>query len=103
MEDTLTFTRLGVTGTLKQTLQSTNPIQSMFDVVRTAQRNVKRWRPGDMRQRWTAAGMLEAERHFRRVKDQPRPTETRSAHPARTHPHQHNPIPTEEAATVHAA
>ncbi|MGH2991775.1 MAG: hypothetical protein ACRDMA_18320, partial [Solirubrobacterales bacterium] len=30
-------------------------------------RNVKRWSDGDMRLRWTAAGMLEAERQFRRV------------------------------------
>jgi putative transposase len=30
-------------------------------------RNVKRWQNGDMCLRWTAAGMLEAERQFRRV------------------------------------
>lgn len=68
LEETLTVTRLGVTGTLKRTLHSTNPIESMIEIVRRTQRNVKRWRDGDMRQRWTAAGMLEAERQFRRVK-----------------------------------
>jgi putative transposase len=68
MEETLTLTRLGVTGTLRRTLSSTNCIESMFDTVRTAQRNVKRWRDGDMRLRWTAAGMAEAQRGFRRVK-----------------------------------
>jgi len=68
MEETLTVTRLGVTGTLKRTLHSTNPIESMIEIVRRTQRNVKRWRDGDMRQRWTAAGMLEAEKQFRRVK-----------------------------------
>jgi len=31
------------------------------------QRNVKRRRSGEMRLRWTAAGMLEAEQQFRRV------------------------------------
>jgi hypothetical protein len=31
------------------------------------QRNVKRWRDGDMRKRWTAAGMLVAEQQFRRI------------------------------------
>ena len=31
------------------------------------QRNVKRWQRGDMALRWTAAGMLEAERQFRRI------------------------------------
>ena len=28
---------------------------------------MKRWRDGDMALRWTAAGMLEAERQFRRI------------------------------------
>jgi hypothetical protein len=31
------------------------------------QRNVKRWQDGDMRKRWTAAGMLVAEQQFRRI------------------------------------
>jgi len=39
----------------------------MIDTVRTTQRNVKRWRDGDMRRRWTAAGMLVAEQQFRRI------------------------------------
>jgi transposase-like protein len=68
MEETLTVTRLGITGSLKRTLHSTNPIESMFNIVRATQRNVKRWQSGDMRARWTAAGMLEAERNFRRIK-----------------------------------
>ncbi len=67
LEETLTVTRLGITGALRRTLSSTNPCESMISVVRTTQRNVKRWRSGDMRLRWTAAGMLEAERQFRRV------------------------------------
>ena len=68
LEETLTLTRLGVTGALKRTLCSTNPIESMLSTVRRTQRNVKRWRDGDMRLRWTAAGMAEAQRSFRRVK-----------------------------------
>jgi len=68
MDETLTLTRLKITGTLLRTLSSTNCIESMFDTVRTTQRNVKRWRDGDMRLRWTAAGMAEAQRGFRRVK-----------------------------------
>jgi hypothetical protein len=39
----------------------------MIEVVRYTQRNVKRWRDGDMRKRWTAAGMLVAEQQFRRI------------------------------------
>jgi putative transposase len=67
LEETLTVTRLGVRGTLKRTLASTNPCESMIETVRRISRNVKRWRTGDMCLRWTAAGMLEAERQFRKV------------------------------------
>ncbi len=67
MEETLTLTRLGVTGSLKRTLESTNPCESMLEIVRRTQRNVKRWSSGEMALRWTAAGMLEAERQFRRI------------------------------------
>jgi putative transposase len=67
MEETLTVTRLGVRGDLKRTLASTNPCESMIDTVRRISRNVKRWQNGDMCLRWTAAGMLEAERQFRKV------------------------------------
>jgi hypothetical protein len=36
-------------------------------VVRDVDRNVKRWRSGKMVERWTAAGMLEAEKRFPRI------------------------------------
>jgi transposase-like protein len=67
MEETLTLTRLGITGSLKRTLESTNPCESMIECVRRTSRNVKRWSSGEMALRWTAAGMLEAERQFRRI------------------------------------
>jgi len=70
LAETLTITRLGVRAdsTLGRTLQTTNPIESMLSVCRERARNVKRWRGGEMALRWTAAGMLDAERSFRRVK-----------------------------------
>jgi putative transposase len=67
MEETLTVIRLGIRGKLKCTLESTNPAESMIDCVRTTQRNVKNWSSGEMGLRWTAAGMLEAEKQFRTV------------------------------------
>ncbi len=67
MPETLTLMRLGINGQLAKTLASTNPIESMIEIVRYTQRNVKRWREGDMRRRWTAAGMLVAEQQFRRI------------------------------------
>lgn len=68
MEETLTVIKLGITGKLKQTIESTNPAESMIECVRRTSRNVKNWQSGDMAMRWTAAGMLEAEKQFRRVK-----------------------------------
>jgi len=67
LEETLTLTRLGINGQLKRTLESTNPIESMIEITRRTSRNVKRWQSGDMCLRWTAAGMLEAERQFRKI------------------------------------
>ncbi len=67
LDDTLTLMRLGITGKLATTLSSTNPCESMIEIVRHTQRNVKRWQDGDMRKRWTAAGMLVAEQQFRRI------------------------------------
>jgi len=68
LAETLTVTRLGVNGALLRTVMSTNPVESMIDIVRAHARNVKRWQPGDMRLRWAAAGMLAASEQFRRVK-----------------------------------
>jgi putative transposase len=67
LTETLTLTRLGIRGSLKRTLASTNPCESMIECVRRSSRNVKRWQSGQMCLRWTAAGMLEAERQFRRI------------------------------------
>lgn len=52
---------------LLRTFKSTNPIESMISIARDSHRNVKRWRNGRMALRWIAAGMLEAEKQFRRV------------------------------------
>lgn len=67
LEDTLTLHRLRVPGSLRKTLRTTNPIESIFDTVRVACRNVKRWRPGDQRERWIGSGLLFAEQKFRRI------------------------------------
>jgi putative transposase len=68
LEETLTVHRLGVGTLLRQTLASTNPIESCFSIVEKVARNVKRWRAGDHALRWTATGLLEAEKKFRKVK-----------------------------------
>jgi len=42
-----------------------------LSTVQRVARNVKRWREGDQPLRWTATGLLEAERKFRRIKGYP--------------------------------
>lgn len=68
LDETLTVHRLGITGLLRKTLSSTNPIESCFSVTKTITGRVKRWRKGDMVQRWAVAALLRAESRFKRVK-----------------------------------
>jgi transposase-like protein len=68
LEEILTLHRLKVPALLRKTLQSTNPIESMFSTVRHCERNVKRAANSKMRQRWLAAILLHCEKSFRRVK-----------------------------------
>jgi putative transposase len=68
LAEALTVNRLGVGGKLLQTVESTNPIESMIEIVRDHAGRVKRWSSGEMALRWAAAGMLAAEGQFRRVK-----------------------------------
>lgn len=69
LDQMFTVRRLGIDGTLARTLVCTNMIESMISIARTTTRNVKRWRDeGDMRRRWCAAGLLEAETKFRRIR-----------------------------------
>jgi putative transposase len=67
LDETLTVIRLGVPEKLRRTLASTNVIESALSVTRVLTARVKRWRDGDMRQRWCAAGLMRAEEKFRRV------------------------------------
>ncbi len=68
LDEMFTVARLGIDGRLAKTLTTSNPVESMISIARTTNRNVTRWRDGQMVLRWTAAGMLNAERAFRRIK-----------------------------------
>jgi transposase-like protein len=103
MEETLTVIKLGITGKLRRTLACTNPCESMIDTVRRTQRNVKRWRDGEMGMRWTAAGMLEAEKQFRKVIGYTQLPELAIAIERRLTLPQPNAVQTEEADTLIAA
>jgi transposase-like protein len=68
LEEMFTVARLGIDGRLATTLVTSNPIDSMISIARTTNRNVTCWKDGEMVLRWTAAGMINAERSFRRIK-----------------------------------
>lgn len=68
LEDMFSVRRLGIDGALARSLTNTNMIESMISVAKTTTRNVKRWRDGTMVKRWVAAGMLNAEHSFRRLR-----------------------------------
>jgi transposase-like protein len=103
MAETLTVTRLGVKGSLRKTLASTNPCESMIECVRRSARNVKYWQNGEMCLRWTAAGMLEAEQQFRRIIGYHDLAKLAARVERDLTLHQPNHPPTEQAAIVAAA
>ena len=86
LEDTLTLMRLGIGGQLAKTLCSTNPCESMIEIVRHTQRNVKRW------QRRRHAQALDCRRDARRRAAVPadhrlpRPRQARDRDRAARHP-----------------
>jgi transposase-like protein len=67
LEETLTVMRLGLPEPLARVLSSTNLIENLFSRVREIGRRVRHWQSGTMVLRWTAAGVLEAERGFRKL------------------------------------
>ena len=64
--DMFTVRRLAVGGALARTLTNTNCIESMISIARRTTGRITRWKDGSMKKRWIAAGILEAERSFRR-------------------------------------
>jgi hypothetical protein len=68
LDEMLTVNRLGLPTPLRRSLACTNSIENMIGTVRRVSRNVKRWQNAAMALRWTAAGMMEAAKGFRRSK-----------------------------------
>ena len=68
LEEMFTINALGVTGELARCLATTNIIESPNSVVRRVSGRVTQYKDADMALRWTAAGFLEAEKSFRRVR-----------------------------------
>ncbi|HET7110409.1 MAG TPA: IS256 family transposase [Gemmatimonadales bacterium] len=68
MEETLTVKKLGISGWLAKTLETTNPIENLNKGIRRVSARVDRCRSGAMALRWVATGALESARGFRRLK-----------------------------------
>jgi len=68
LEETLTVHRFKIPGALRQTLATTNPLESANSVARATVKRVKRWQDGEHIIRTLAAGFMEAEKGFRRIK-----------------------------------
>jgi putative transposase len=66
-EELLTLHRLKVPVLLRKSLLSTNPIESLFSLVRHSERTIKRSRGSVMLQRWLGTVLLSCERPFKRV------------------------------------
>ena len=68
LDEILTVIRLGLPHKLRRSLACTNIVENALGTVRQVSRNVKQWRNAKMALRWTAAGMMEAQKTFRRLK-----------------------------------
>ena len=68
LAEMFTITQLGVTGELARCLATTNVIESPNSVVRRVSGRVTHFKDADMATRWAAAGFLEAERSFRKLR-----------------------------------
>ena len=68
LDEMFTITDLGITGELARCLDTTNVIESPNSVVRRVSGRVTNYKDVEMALRWTAAGFLEAEKSFKKLR-----------------------------------
>lgn len=68
LEETLTVLKLGLPPSLRRSLATTNAIENLMESIRRVSRNVKCWKNPDMIRRWSALGVVAAEKKFRQIK-----------------------------------
>lgn len=66
-EETLTLHRLGLNEEFHKSFSTTNIIENLNSQIGKYTRKVKYWKTSDQRQRWIAAGLIEAEQKMHRV------------------------------------
>lgn len=67
LEETLTLHRIGIEGTLRRTLSTTNLIENLNSRIKDHSVRVRRWKNPNMVLRWVFTGIFEAEKGFRAV------------------------------------
>ena len=68
LDEMFTITELGITGELARCLATTNVIESPNSAVRRVSGRVTNYKDAEMALRWTAAGFLEAEKTFKKLR-----------------------------------
>jgi putative transposase len=68
LDEMFTITELGITGELARCLATTNVIESPNSVVRRVSGRVTNYKNAEMALRWTAAGFIEAEKSFKKLR-----------------------------------
>ena len=68
LEETLTVIKLALPASLRSSLATTNAVENMIGTIRRVSRNVKRWKNPEIIRRWSALGVVTAEKKFRRIK-----------------------------------
>ena len=68
LDEMFTITDMGITGELARCLATTNVIESPNSVVRRVSGRVTHYKDAEMAMRWTAAGFLEAQKSFRKLR-----------------------------------
>ena len=67
LEDTLTLHKLGIRKALRDSLKTTNIIESLNSVLAHRSRNVKRWRSSHQRHRWCGTIFMHFEENLKRI------------------------------------
>src|SRR4029453_13642017 len=95
LDEILTVVRLKLPKGLRRSLACTNIAENMMGTIRRVTRNVKRWRDAGMALPMGAAGMIGANKGFRRLKAHKQLSVLRAALQAR-----HNRMTTDPVAHV---
>jgi putative transposase len=67
LDEMFTINRLGLPGSLRRCLGTTNSIESPYSGVRAKTGRVKHWRDGQMAVRWVASALMAIEKRMKRV------------------------------------